>query len=146
MNWGTGIAIFFSFFALSMISAVVATTKFPPQLVQKDYYTLDLNYQERLVKKQNTARLALPPQARFVAASKSIQLNLPPGMAAQKAFVKCYRGATMRDDFSTAFDNASTMEIPAATFAAGRWHLELDWETAEGKKYFWETALIIPGN
>lgn len=64
MNWGTGIVIFFVFFALSMISLVVATTRHPPQLVQKDYYALDLNYQAHLEKKQNMATLGTQPQVR----------------------------------------------------------------------------------
>ncbi|MDX1910663.1 MAG: FixH family protein [Saprospiraceae bacterium] len=143
MNWGTGIVIFFIVFATSMVFAVVSTTKYPPQMVQKDYYALDINYQAHLEKKQHAAALASPPQARFEAADKSIQVLLPEGMNARKGTVKCYRSATTRDDVLTPFENAASISIPAATFPAGRWHLELDWEDQQGKPYFWQTTLTL---
>ena len=141
-NWGTGVTLFFIFFAVSMISAVVATTRHSPQLVQKDYYALDLNYQERLDKKQQTATLAEMPNVHFDAAKQKIQVTFPEGMIAKSGFAKCYRSATTRDDFSTKFEHVSVLDIPADQLQSGRWHIELDWETADGKKYFWETAFI----
>ncbi len=142
-NWGTGIVIFFIFFAASMTFAVVSTTRYPPQLVQKDYYALDLNYQDRLEKKQNTATLMAAPLIDFNASSKQIQVKFPEGMIAQTGTVKCYRSATTREDFSTVIANASTLDIPAETLTAGRWHVELDWIDANGKKYFWESAIVV---
>jgi hypothetical protein len=142
-NWGTGIVIFFIFFAASMTFAVVSTTRHPPQLVQKDYYTLDLNYQDRLEKKQNTAMLPAVPKIMFDAATQKIQVRFPEGVIAQTGTAKCYRSATTREDFSTPFGNTSAFDIPTAGLTAGRWHVELDWESAEGKKYFWETALVV---
>ena len=142
-NWGTGIVIFFIFFAASMTFAVVSTTRYPPQLVQKDYYTLDLNYQERLEKKQNAATLMAAPKVSFDAETGKIQVQFPEGVVAQTGTAKCYRSATTREDFSTPIANANTFEIPTAGLTNGRWHVELDWESAEGKKYFWETAIII---
>lgn len=140
-NWGTGVTIFFIFFAASMISAVVATTRYPPQMVQKDYYALDLNYQARLEQKQNTAALARPPEMTYQLPEKTVQFKLPAGMTARKGAVKCYRSSTTHDDFSVNFENDSVVTIPAERFASGRWHAELDWETSDSKKYFWETVL-----
>jgi len=142
-NWGTGIVIFFIFFAVSMISLVVATTRYPPQLVQKDYYSLDINYQARLDKKQNAATLTVPPKVQFDATAKKIQIEFPEGMNAQTGTVKCFRSATTREDFLSKIENASVLEIPAEGLTAGRWHVELDWEAADGKKYFWETAIVV---
>ncbi len=142
-NWGTGLTLFFIFFAVSMITAVVATTKHSPQMVQKDYYALDLNYQERLEKKQNTAALAEMPQVGFDASAQMIQVKFPEGMTAKSGIAKCYRAATTRDDFSTKIENKSVLDIPAGHLTGGRWHIELDWESAEGVKYFWETAFTI---
>ncbi|MBL7809572.1 MAG: FixH family protein [Saprospiraceae bacterium] len=143
-NWGTGIVLFFTLFASSMIFAVVSTTKHPPQLVQKDYYALDLNYQDRLERKQNTAALAAMPKANYSEASKSIKASLPEDMVANKGSVKCYRAATTREDKSTSLDNANSADISVADMTPGRWHIEMEWETSDGKKYFWENTLIIP--
>ncbi len=140
-NWGTGIVIFFLLFATSMTLAVVATTRHPPQLMQSDYYALDLAYQERLEKKLNAAGLAVPPTITFDAAKKALLVQLPAGMPAQSGTVHCYRSATTRDDLSTPFTHVSEIRIAANDFLPGRWHVELDW-VAEGKKYFWETVLV----
>ncbi len=142
-NWGTGIVIFFTFFAASMTFAVVSTTRYPPQLVQNDYYTLDLNYQDRVEKKQNTAALMAAPLVDFIAANKTIQVKFPDGMVAESGTSKCYRSATTKEDFTTQLVHASTQEIPAEGLTPGRWHVELDWLDADGKKYFWETAVVV---
>ncbi|MEO6038203.1 MAG: FixH family protein [Saprospiraceae bacterium] len=140
-NWGTGIVIYFLFFAVCMTTAVVATYSHPPQMVQNDYYTLDLNYQDRIEKKQNTATLAALPTLRFDVDRKVIQLQWPAGMTAQSGTVHCYRSSTMHDDITTPFANISEMDIPADGFMCGRWHVELDW-IADGKAYFWETVFV----
>jgi hypothetical protein len=139
MNWGTGIVIFFSFFAISMISAVVATTRHAPQLVQKDYYALDINYQQRLEKKQNAATLVTEPQVRLDRASNMLQVAFPEGMTAT-GNVKCYRSITTHDDVNSKIENAQNLNIPADQFSTGRWHVELDWEDNSGKAYYWETT------
>lgn len=135
--------LFFIFFAVSMVSAVIATTKHAPQMVQKDYYALDLGYQERLEKKQNTATLAVMPQVHFDAATQMIQVKFPEGMTVKSGTADCYRSATTRDDFSTKIENTSALNIPAGNLQSGRWHMELDWETTDGKKYFWDTAFTL---
>lgn len=142
-NWGTGILIFFILFAVSMTTAVIATTKHPPQMVQKDYYALDLNYQDRLEKKQNAAALPAGPDVHFDAQQKAIAVKFPEGMTAQNGTAKCYRSVTANDDISTKIENAASLDIPANGFAAGRWHVELDWQTPDGKKYYWETAVVV---
>jgi nitrogen fixation protein FixH len=145
-NWGTGIVIFYIFFAASMIAAVVATTRHPPQLVQKDYYALDLNYQAHLEKKQNAAALPAPPQVHFSDDQQVLRVKFPEGMTVAQGTAKCYRSATTRDDVVLKMENCSAVEIPAAKLAAGRWHIELDWEGADGKKYFWETTFLATKN
>lgn len=141
-NWGTGIALFYSAFALMMVgAAVIASRNHDPGLVQKNYYDLDLNYQAHLEKKQNAAALAALPQVRFNAQASSIALQFPAEMKASGR-AKFYRSATTKDDFSVKIENANALEIPAAKLASGRWHLELDWEAGD-KKYFWETTIFI---
>lgn len=126
-----------------MTCAVVATTRHPPQLVQPDYYALDLNYQDRLNKKQNTAGLAVAPTARFDAGAQRISVQLPAGMTSLLGHVKVYRSATTHDDFTVRMDNVSALDLPAGALAPGRWHLELDWTSAEGQSYFWETTVSV---
>jgi nitrogen fixation protein FixH len=141
-NWGTGIALFYSIFMLTMVAtAVVASRNHDPGLVAKNYYDLDLNYQAHLEKKQNTATLAALPKVRHDASLNAISIQFPSEMKAIGT-AKLYRSATTKDDFSAKIENTNALEIPAANLASGRWHVELDWE-ANGKKYFWETAIFV---
>ena len=112
--------------------------------MQKDYYALDLNYQDRLERKQNAAAMAELPKVVFNETSKSIQASLPEGMVANKGAIKCFRSATTREDVTASLENTSTVSIPATSMTSGRWHAEMEWETTDGKKFFWETTLMIP--
>lgn len=142
MNWGTAIVIFFSFFAISMVSAVIATTRHPPQMVQKDYYALDLNYQAHLEKKQRTAALPVLPTVHYAAEKGAVEVVFPEDMQVRDGQIKCYRSVTTRDDVTIPLSNSSAYSIPAAHFAAGRWRVELDWTDAQGNAYFWETFFV----
>ncbi|MBX2892305.1 MAG: FixH family protein [Saprospiraceae bacterium] len=141
-NWGTGIALVYILFALSMVGAVFASRKHDPGLVQKNYYDLDLNYQSRMDKKQNAANLAELPQVRFQAKEQKIEVRFPASMNMAGGTAKVYRSATNRDDFFVKIENTHTLDIPAAGLAPGRWHVELDWE-ADSKGYFWQTTLNV---
>lgn len=141
-NWGTGIALAYGIFALSMVGVVFASRQHDPGLVQKNYYDLDLNYQARMDKKQNASTLANLPVARFNTPDKTISVQFPSGMNVTGGSAKFYRSATTRDDFSVKIENTNAIEIPAANLASGRWRVELDWE-ADGKGYFWETTVNV---
>jgi hypothetical protein len=141
-NWGTGIALTYVVFIGFMVTSYIRSRNYDPGLVDKDYYNLDLNYQARLVKKQNAGQLAVPPAVRFDIGAKSVEVALPAEMSSATGTAKCYRSATTEEDFTTQFDHSNTLSIPAGKMTPGRWHIELDWEVA-GKTYFYETTFIV---
>ena len=57
INWGSGIAIFYSLFVITMVYAVVRSTQFDNSLVSDHYYADDLKYQERFDKLSNAQNL-----------------------------------------------------------------------------------------
>ncbi len=142
IGWGTGIALFYGLFAVVMVSAVVASRQHNPGLVQKNYYDLDLNYQARMVQKQNTAALATLPKVRYDGETQSVHITLPDGQTATKGTVKMYRVTNTADDFAIALDNLAGATVPARHLASGRWLLELEWEF-EGKSYFFDSSIFI---
>jgi hypothetical protein len=141
-NWGTGIALAYATFALGMIALVFASRRHDPGLMQKDYYSLDLNYQARLEGKQNAAALQVSPFVLVLRPEKSLSVRLPDGMETALGAAKFYRSTTVEDDFSVKIENGQPLQVSTTTMASGRWHVELEWEAA-GKKYFWETAVVI---
>ena len=142
-NWGTGIALVFTTFAVGMIALVFASRQHDPGLMQKDYYALDLNYQDRLDRKQNAANLPIPPQVQVGTADKSLTIQFPEGMDNAIGTAKFYRSSTVKDDFLVKIENEQTVQVATDKMAAGRWHVALEWEAA-GKPYFWETTFVIP--
>lgn len=141
-SWGTGIALVYTTFAVGMIALVFASRQHDPGLMQKDYYALDINYQGRLDGKQNAAALPTPPQVSVATSDKSLAIQFPPGMETALGSAKFYRSTTTNDDFLMKIENGQPIQVSTEKMAPGRWHVELDWEAA-GKKYFWETAIVI---
>lgn len=143
-NWGTGIALFFGTFVLAMIGLVLASGRHDPGLMQKDYYDLDIHYQARLEKRQNTAALGTPPEVHFSKTDQTVAVRFPAGMNVAEGTAKFYRSSTTGDDFTVNIRNTGALDVPADKLAPGRWHVEFDWE-ADGKNYFWETTVNIIG-
>ena len=138
-NWGTGIALFYGVFALSMIGMALSSRKHPPLLVQKNYYDLDLNYQARLEQKQNAAALTVLPQVQYDDAAQMARIIFPKDMKVERGTAKFYRPSTTDDDFTASIENIFVLEVPTSKLASGKWLIDLYWE-AEGKKYFFETS------
>ena len=88
-SWGTGIAIVYALFVLGMLGAVFASRRHDPGLVQKDYYSLDLNYQDRLDRKQNAALLGDRLRIGYEAPQGVIAIQFPPELGARPAGSNC---------------------------------------------------------
>lgn len=141
-NWGTGIALVYATFAIGMVTMVLISTKHDPGLVQKDYYELDLNYQTHLNGKQNTAALEVKPAVLYDENQRMVVIQLPAGMTATDGNVKLYRSASVADDQLIEIAGQSQIQIPVKSKVGGRWHVELNWVTAQ-KNYYYETAILI---
>lgn len=143
-NWGTGIALAYGAFAAIMIMVVVVSRQHDPGLVRKDYYNLDLNYQEHMEKKQNAANMATQLQVQYDAIKKVILLKFPASAGTPAGSIKCFRPASMQDDFllDVKTNPDGLMEIPAEKLTNGLWQIEVDWQ-AGGVKYFNESKITV---
>jgi nitrogen fixation protein FixH len=143
-SWGTGIAIVYALFVLGMLGAVVASRRHDPGLVQKDYYSLDLNYQDRLDRKQNAALLGDRLRIGYEAPQGVIAIQFPLELGAPTGQIKLFRSATLSDDraLDLSPDARGRMEIPAKNLQQGLWNLEMEWE-AGGKKYFNDVQITV---
>lgn len=143
-TWGTGIAIVYSVFVLGMLGAVFASRRYDPGLVQKDYYSLDIHYQDRLDRKQNAAQLGDRLYIGYEAAQAVIAIQFSPELGVPSGEIKLFRSATLTDDrtLNVAPDARGRMEVPASKLQQGVWNLEMEWE-AGGKKYYNEVQLTV---
>ncbi|HNE28216.1 MAG TPA: FixH family protein [Saprospiraceae bacterium] len=144
ISWGTGIALVYAAFALSMVAMVLVSRQYDPRLVQKDYYALDLNYQERLERKQNAAALPQDLEVSFDQQNKVVVFKFPVAAGKPAGSVKFSQAAAGNDDFNTdvSADVDGIMQVPADKLPQGRWHVEVIWD-ANGSKYYKETVVTI---
>lgn len=142
INWGTGIAIFYSSFVLIMILMVVKASRTGINMVQENYYDQDLNYEAFRKSRQNgqsdLATIEYLPEAKevvilFDEASKSVTGN-----------IKLYRPSDNLQDKNLAIiaDQNKKMVVAVSTLARGYWKIQVQWES-DGKQYFKEQAFIL---
>jgi nitrogen fixation protein FixH len=142
-NWGYGIALVYGGFVAGMLIMIFAMRKHNAVLTQKDYYKLDLEYQQRLESKQNMANLGQLPQVRVDKKNGNVVINLPSAMSEAQGKVKFFRSANADTDVELTFQGDSLILADIDKRPSGNWQLELDW-TQGGKPYFYETAVFIP--
>jgi hypothetical protein len=146
LNWGTGIAIFYSTFVLIFIGIVIKSTQYDVNMVKKDYYADDLNYQSHFDKKQNARFLTEGVGIRYDNERSAVILRFPTNMPLPEGTVTLFHPARDKDDkfFTIKTDNAAAMEIPVKGLPNGRWRLQIDWKS--GNKAFYKEEYIIIQN
>ncbi|MFN0013974.1 MAG: FixH family protein [Saprospiraceae bacterium] len=144
INWGTGIALVYGLFALTMVAVVIRSRSHDPGLVSQDYYNLDLNYQAHIDKKHNAAALKTGLTTEFDRIRQVVRLRFPAEAGMPSGKIKCFRSSTTRDDMflDIKTDATGIMEIPTESLATGLWNIEVDWQ-AHNKSYFHEALITI---
>jgi FixH len=142
-NFGTGIAVVYSIFALSMLTAAIRSTYYNVGLVKKDYYADDLNYQQHFNKMQNEKgsaerlKMGLDTEG-------SLVLQFPKTQTPPNGIITFFRaskvGIDQTFDLKTNADN--TMVIPTKTMLRGAWKIQIDWR-ANGTAFYREENIRL---
>ena len=148
INWGTGIAIFYSFFAIVMLGLVIKSTDSPVLMVKKNYYDDDIHFQAHLDKTQNAAHLTDSMTIQYVAAANTVILAFPHNQPAPVGKVTFFRPSKTDEDriFELKTDVSRQMFIPADDFEKGLWRIQVDWKSGEKQYYREEKITIEPNN
>lgn len=146
LNWGTGIAIFYGCFMLIFIGIAIKTTQYDVNMVKKDYYTDDINYQKHFDKIQNEKDLTEKVQINFDGGTESVVLKFPNTLPLPMGKVMLFHPANNKDDknFEINTDKAAQMIIPVKGFPNGRWQVQINWES--GNKLFYKEEYIVIQN
>jgi hypothetical protein len=143
-NWGTGIALVYTIFALSMIALVASSFSKKLDLNSKDYYAQELVFQNQ-IDKSNRAR-ALASSVKWEVTKGKIIITYP------QQFVGCelsgnvflFKPSDNNSDvnFQIKTDEQLKQEISTSTLSKGMYKIRIDW--AVGKEtYFNEGAIVI---
>lgn len=142
-NWGTGIALLYTTFAVSTISFVVFTTQQPVDLVSPDYYARSLAHDDRLAA---TARAAALDDAFSLTTSQDrrrLELSWTE-MRPSHGQVTFYRPSRAAADrrVPIALAGNGQQSIAIADLAPGPWLVQVEW-TAGGESYYVERRVIL---
>ncbi len=143
-NWGTGIAIFFSVFVLSLVYQVYRSTQYDHSLVSDQYYADDLRYQEHYDKLVNAQQLKEDLKIEATKASATLELRFPGGFQQLGGEIYFFCPSDKSSDFRipVAPMGDGVQRIPTEQLRKGLWKVKVDW-TADGKPYYKEQDIRL---
>lgn len=144
LNWGTSIAIFYTFFVIVMVGAVIKATQMGVPLVQEEYYDADIAYESFRIKKANAAKLHQKPEIQVGNQGRIINVQLPSDTKLRTGSIQLYRPSQTGEDrmISLKLDSQQRMIIPTEGLIPGRWTVKLEWDS-QGTPYYFEEDIVI---
>ncbi|MBT8189385.1 MAG: FixH family protein [Bacteroidia bacterium] len=145
LNWGSGIAIFYTLFVIVMITMVVKSTQNKVHLVQENYYEKDLNYEEFRKKRENGQTVKDQIIIKYHKKDKILNISLPKTMNIATGELALFRPSNKFLDkkFKLKLDDNASMDIQLErSLTTGLWQVQLDWESG-GKSYYVEESLVL---
>lgn len=142
-NWGTGIFLFYTLFAIVLFTAVYRSTFRNNSLVTEKYYAADLKYQEHYNKLVNSQAL-----------SESVEIEKNSGGLIEMNFPKNFHNISgeillfhpVNSDFDLkipiALNDQNQQIIPTESLMKTRWRVKVDWQ-ADGKPYYTEKQIRL---
>ena len=144
MSWGTRIVILIALFFVLMAVMVYISFNQRVDLVTKNYYEKELQFQNDIDKKQNT--LALSQQVDIEQSLGKIAIHFPVQEVGTgiKGDIHLYRASDARIDkvFPVQVDSAGNAAVPLTNIRPGSWKVIVNWR-AHGKDYISEKILMI---
>jgi hypothetical protein len=144
-NWGTGIALFYSVFAVTILLFVVFSFRQKIDLVGPDYYAKELAYQQQIDAMQRSEGLL--EQIRFNLKDKMLELNIPLSLRKEhisgevELFCPADNGKDMKFPLET--QGVAIQCVDIGSVRSGRYTLKLAWKF-KGHSYYNEETLVIP--
>lgn len=140
MNWGTKIAIFYTFFALSMITAVIYASQQHFDLVSPDYYAEEIAYETRIQEIQHVQELKKPLSIK-AETPEHLEISFPPELSIESGTIRFYRPSNAHLDRSFTLDPTQhTYPISLKGWEKGNWDLQIRW--TDGTKSYYEERKI----
>jgi nitrogen fixation protein FixH len=141
MHWGYGIWGGYAAFVLGMLFLVYQSTQNFAGLVAKDYYKLDLEYQNRAEAVQRTRQLVQQPILKLDSTPNTLLLQMPAGHSAASGKLKLYRPSNAKAD-QTLDVQGSTTSYQVKHLEKGLYRAELSWQS-DGLNYYFEQPLYV---
>lgn len=145
INWGTGIFIFYTFFATTLFYQVYKSTQYDNSLVVDNYYEKDLSYQQTIDKLKNSAALTTPLQITYYDILELVELEFPAEFEKITGTIQFYRASNKKEDVTLPIELGSDkcMNVFIRTLKPGLWKIEVDW-VGDGTPFLDRKMIIVP--
>lgn len=140
-NWGTGIVLaFIGFISFIMYLVITMSTskKYEYDLVTKDYYKKELEFQEKMERLKNAKNLE--EDIKVVKVPEGLKISFPKGLVFKKIKGKVflYRPSNKQLDFEMPIrlSDSSYLLMPDKRLLDGRWNIIVNWSYQKQKYLF----------
>jgi len=142
MNWGKSIILAFIFFALFIGMLVTVCVRQEINLVSKNYYEEELDYQSQIERLNNTARLTAKPI--ITVSNGSLRIENPTAVKWSQGELKLFRPSDVRFDKRFPVDSLLVGDkfFDVHDFPKGMYRARLQW-LMEGKEYYMEEIINL---
>lgn len=143
-HWGTGIAIFYTIFAGSLIFQVIKSTQYDNSLVSDEYYKDDLAYQEHYNKLVNAKALSQDLKIHNKPQQELVELVFPAELSQIQGEIVFFCPSNSRLDFKVPIDleKGKVQKVETNGLKKGLWRVKVDYQSS-GKAYFKEEVINI---
>ena len=146
LNWGFGVVLafigfisFIMYFVISMSS----NSKYSYDLVAKDYYNQELNFQKKIDATKNAKKLK--ENIKIERVKEGVKIIFPKEFNTKKIKGKVflYRPSNKQLDFEMliAVSDSSYLLMPDKRLLDGRWNIIVDW-TYKEQRYLFEKEIF----
>lgn len=144
MNWGYRVAALYISFVAMMLLLVSMAVKQSFDLVSDDYYSQQIDYQNRINKIKNTQRLTEPLRVSVLEPEKSLVIQYPKGLDNISGKILLYRPTDAKKDvlIDITTNEKNEQVINTSQFQNGLWRLKIDWKANETEYYNEEVVVF----
>jgi hypothetical protein len=143
-NWGTGIALVYTAFAVATTGFVTFAMRRSVDLVSGDYYAQSLKQNQQMDAERNTLRLRPAPSV-TQPGRRVVVLSLPADhRGSARGVATLYRPSDAKADFSVplVLDGSGRQQISLERLVPGLWILKVRW-SAGSQNYYFEQPVVV---
>ena len=137
MSWGVKITILYIGFVVLILSMVAMTMRQKVDLVSKDYYAQELNFQNKI--DQSNRANALVEPLNWIVSNGKIEINFPKEFKNQKitGTINLFRPSDASLDKKIAVSSLQNGKqiISTSTLKAGVYKIQIEWNVGEESFY-----------
>jgi hypothetical protein len=147
MNWGAKITAVLIVFVVGIGTMVfICMRQTDIQLVTKDYYEQEIEYQKIIDKEKNYSGLIHKPEISIESTNARVKVDFSklPDQKSVQGTISFFRPSQSKLDFAVAIilDQQGIQRIDQTKLSPGKWVIKLDWEDGFLEYYHEQTIWI----